>query len=687
MASQLKEVVDHLNAPPFSMNLSLVSFDEKTGSELLEVLNTVLVALDSKQPDAAKLKDEDPEQMCHRVSDFLHVLGFKADFGPEFMQALAAGEKRTVHSILHWLLVNFEACEKRAYLAHFLVAVDVPEDYLRDEVMMKTYADYQELQAQFKMTHQHLQQQRQQNAPPTELKLEIAQLEAEKDQLQQRIHDLRQKTANTEGFPQLLEVTSNLRKEQEEEARLMDRIREQRAQVDAVEQQFLMANQRMMELKASVQEGDESGGAETMLKVLRDEAARNRASSERYQQEIVSKRMRIHNLQGILSEPPVLQQQLMEMEQRVVALRNEIRREEEEAEQRNQTDNRLQIYQNQAVLVGKKRGMCEKELKDLKEQKETLNAQLNEAETKFQKLRGHRHLRQEDFKKYATELREKTAKFKALKAQFTEMRSEKSILQRTEQVLQQRLASLADRVREAEKRLGIAGYEDDEKALEHISAEKASVDKEKGHTLEEMSRIVVEITAQLKEKKGKLAPQIKELRSLRDEYKSIEGTYHQRKTAYETTQMGLDTMLSKLREEVKKLHEEVTGNESEILASAERIKITNALLERSRRESRCLRSEEKHSKEFPTLSLLLQDKMSALEAQSKELRTAQRQVKENFDGMMRQKEMLVKLQRLMEAKLRSCTQEGQGMRGSGEIFRGDQVHHDEAGVNRLVIGD
>ena len=48
MAAQLKQIVDCLNAEPFNLELSLVSFDEKEPIEILELLKKVLSFLDSK---------------------------------------------------------------------------------------------------------------------------------------------------------------------------------------------------------------------------------------------------------------------------------------------------------------------------------------------------------------------------------------------------------------------------------------------------------------------------------------------------------------------------------------------------------------------------------------------------------------------------------------------------------------
>ncbi len=48
MTSDIKQIVDCLNRPPFMTNLSLVEFDDKAPLELLELLNKVLGALDAE---------------------------------------------------------------------------------------------------------------------------------------------------------------------------------------------------------------------------------------------------------------------------------------------------------------------------------------------------------------------------------------------------------------------------------------------------------------------------------------------------------------------------------------------------------------------------------------------------------------------------------------------------------------
>ena len=59
------------------------------------------------------------------------------------------------------------------------------------------------------------------------------------------------------------------------------------------------------------------------------------------------------------------------------------------------------------------------------------------------------------------------------------------------------------------------GFSATRNQLEQISEQKGNLDEMKEKTLEEVSKIVSNIESQLKQKKAKLHPQIKELKDLR----------------------------------------------------------------------------------------------------------------------------------------------------------------------------
>merc|ERR1719188_2824401 len=264
------------------MELSLVSFDEKEPFELMEILMKVLAFLDKKHD--VDLREEKPDDMYQRNSEFLHILGYQCSFDIEFQQGLITGDKSAVHPILYWLLNNLEPLKKRSYLAKFCVNLEVPEEFLREEKVYEIYQTYKELQSQFKATHAHVEQERQGRMNPTDLQREVQQLDAEREQLAQKIQHLRVKSEKDEGFAVLLQVTSMLRKEQEEEARLSEKLAEQRYQLEQTEQMYIERSARLREMREAQQQ-DGEGNAEAMLKMLRSEVQKNRGAVQRARDE------------------------------------------------------------------------------------------------------------------------------------------------------------------------------------------------------------------------------------------------------------------------------------------------------------------------------------------------------------------------------------------------------------------
>merc|ERR1719223_1708649 len=93
--------------------------------------------------------------------------------------------------------------------------------------------------------------------------------------------------------------------------------------------------------------------------------------------------------------------------------------------------------------------------------------------------------------------------------------------------------------------------------LEKASIEKSQIDRAKGKTLDEISGIVQKINSQLKDKKNKLAPQIKALRSVRQNFQQVEVKYLEKKSAYDQAKSSMDGDLSNITGAVKQLETEV----------------------------------------------------------------------------------------------------------------------------------
>merc|ERR1712157_371135 len=149
--------------------------------------------------------------------------------------------------------------------------------------------------------------------------------------------------------------------------------------------------------------------------------------------------------------------------------------------------------------------------------------------------------------------------------------------------------------------------------LEKASVEKSEVDKAKGKTLDEISAIVQQINAQLKEKKNKLAPQIKALRSVRQSFQQVEVKYMEKKTAYDQARSSIDAEIQRIAGEVKQLETDVLDGEQGYHELNMQLSVTESRLGRAAKEHRCLRKEEIHSNQFATLTDQYSSEISKLD--------------------------------------------------------------------------
>jgi intraflagellar transport protein 81 len=56
-----------------------------------------------------------------------------------FRQGIVQGDKAVIHPIIEWLLRSIPDLKKRAYLARYLVKIDIPPDFIVDEQIAELF--------------------------------------------------------------------------------------------------------------------------------------------------------------------------------------------------------------------------------------------------------------------------------------------------------------------------------------------------------------------------------------------------------------------------------------------------------------------------------------------------------------------------------------------------------------------
>lgn len=362
----------------------MVEFDDKAPLELLELVNKVFENLD-KSHEGVDMQKETQDKTEERICGFLKVLGYPADFNPNFCREVVHGDKKTLHHILFWMLSRLPDLHRKAYTARFLVPLAIPDEFMVDEEMRETMQVYKDLQAEFQAVHQGVESVRSDSMNPSELKKEITQLEQEKEQLLTKINLFKSK-GNRDDFQALLEATSKLRKEQEQDARLNEKERELTQNIEMLEHQLLSIRQSLMN---SQKVARENLGPEQMLNNLRNETRKNREiCNDVIGRELNDKKERLQRIEMLLQEPVTSQAELERLTSDVKRLQREVHDLEIKLQQNAPVNDNLAVYKSQANGVSKKKDQKMEEIKKLEMEKTTYEKQLRDKEEQYQQQKG-----------------------------------------------------------------------------------------------------------------------------------------------------------------------------------------------------------------------------------------------------------------------------------------------------------
>ena len=199
-------IVERLNQRPFNKGITTLSeFDSKTPFELMELICDVVVSID---PEQEPIRGESTDNKIQRLMHFLTVMkfGIPEDQIDSFHNFLLSGDKETLHTVIHWCLFRYDHLKKRAYLAKYLMPVDISAEYLGDELISELSNTLKELRADFKEVHKVADQNKGTGMKPAEIKAEIAQLEQERTQLNNKIQKLKKECGDEKYFREILKV-------------------------------------------------------------------------------------------------------------------------------------------------------------------------------------------------------------------------------------------------------------------------------------------------------------------------------------------------------------------------------------------------------------------------------------------------------------------------------------------------
>uniref|UniRef100_A0A8C4WL22 Intraflagellar transport protein 81 homolog n=1 Tax=Gopherus evgoodei TaxID=1825980 RepID=A0A8C4WL22_9SAUR len=649
MSDQIKSIVEKLNKEPFKKNYNLITFDSLESIQLLQLLNDVLGEIDPKH--VVDIREEMPEQTAKRMLSLLGILKYKPPGSitdlSTFRQGLVIGSKPVIHPVLHWLLQRTNELKKRAYLARFLIKLEVPAEFLQDDTVADTNKQYEDLMEAFKNLHKECEQLKTSGFSTAEIRRDITAMEEEKDQLIKRVERLKKRVETVQNHQRMLEIARQLRVEKEREESLAQQKQEQKNQLFHAEQRLQRVQLQLKDMQHAVVDSK----PESLMKRLEEEIKFNSyLCSEKFPRELESKKQSLYFLQKVVSEPAMGQSDLNELETKVCCLKTQL-----------------------ASIISRKKEAKAEELQAAKEEMSNMERQMLQKANQARELDGTEVLKGDEFKRYVNKLRSKNTFYKKKRQEIAEITAEYGILQRTEELLKQRHEAIQQQLQAIEDKKGISGYSYTQEELERVSAAKSEMDEMKGRTLDNMSEMVIfpNLTIVF------LQAGFFHLHDLLPfSHQELTQECDEKKVQYDSCAAGLESNRSTLEQEVKGLREECIQEESCYHHTNCMKKNLEIQLQRAKDEMKTYVSPDpqdrrKAIREQYTRMILEQENLG------KKLREKQKAVRESHGPNMKQAKMWRDFEQLMECK-RECFLKQQNQTSVGQVIQ-------EGGEDRLIL--
>eukprot|EP01062_Namystynia_karyoxenos_P058395 TRINITY_DN49946_c0_g1_i1.p1 TRINITY_DN49946_c0_g1~~TRINITY_DN49946_c0_g1_i1.p1 ORF type:complete len:715 (+),score=334.28 TRINITY_DN49946_c0_g1_i1:99-2243(+) len=637
---EIRQIVELLNQH-LGTNLSLVEFDALSGIALLQKLNDIFASLAPQhqidiQTEAASTGNMG--QTLMRMTEFLFsILNYKVPpvLKKDFERNFVMGEKTLIYPIMFWVLTHMPQAKKRVYLAKYLVPVDVPEDLrASDEGVREVYQQYKGYVDEFIQTHRNVEQMRKDVSDPQEIGKRMTTLERERDALRERISTTRDKLKATPQWETLLKACQGLRQEQDERQKHAEHLEKQEQQLEKAERALAAAEQKQRELRRDIT----SITVDDMIRKMCEDIRMNKMlHEEKLPKDTELKSRQLDTLRRVFNETV----DLGALSREIQALDAEISdlQKKKEEKMKDKGVQQLQLFRQQATLTSNRKAAFLEELQGTKEETAKVKQAISAKEEDLGRFSNQKILKGEDFVKYANSLRDKSSKYKMMKAELNELRSEFGVLQRTEEILKGKVD-----LREYQ------GILTTKTELDAVNQRKHDLDGQKSQTLEELSSVVQEFVANIRERRNKLAPQILELRNTRQKAQVVEADFLQRKETYENEQARLQSETGKLEDEVGALQNDCRLNESLYHRLNCQLSIAAVAMKRVQDEKDFLTSGKRLDDQYESWQQMFEKKTGELETRMADVRKQQIQLDAAYDGHLQQMEWFKNLKRLLDCK-------------------------------------
>ena len=649
--TMIQDIVAILKNPPFNETMTLFSFEEKKEYELLDLIIKVMGMIDK----SVKLDNNDTAACLKAVFEFLQVLKFPYPSERQLQDDLARGDKRLLIQILHFLLTGLRTLSDKYYVNKFTAPININQEYLGEDDILELYNQLKELQAEFLTTYNMLQEKKQTAPKNEEIQEDIRKCQNDKLQLSRSIAKLKKDYSNKPDFSALFEMTSRLRKEQEQDSNLEKKIAKQMYDIKEAEERLIVAQQRLLDNKKNL---DNNVSALKLLENARAQRNNNRDAFENLSKyELIDRRNRIKTMEEIIQMPEISMSDLQELKQQRQELMLEIDKLENKLKNSPTHSSELQIYKQSAMQATNAREASEKNLAKLEKEKNLLEIKYNELNKKFESQKGYKFVRKNDLIQQAENLKKKKEIYHKCQKVIDKIKGEALILDRTINILKEKTPDGEDILKKYEEKNGKI-LDKAKKELEMLATRKQEIGESKALTLEEYSRLIQQLKKKIadQDKRNIIAPLAEERDKLKREYETILPTYEKKKRDFQNATADLrrnyDSVEAEYNESEKTFRECQNKYHQLNLSNI----INEALLKRCDDESQYMSKPDKRLKDnYKDYQSYYREIINQENNLIKELREKQLKTKEAFEDNDRQSKMYSDMKALLLVKYESMT--------------------------------
>ena len=647
--AMIQDIVGILKNPPFNETMTLFSFEEKKEYELLDLIIKVMGMIDS----SVHLDNNDTPACLKAVFEFLKILKFSYPSERQLQDDLARGDKRLLIQILHFLLTGLRSLSDEYYVNKYTAPININQEYQGEDDIIELVNQLKELQAEFLTTYNMLQEKKQ-NAPQiNEIQEDIRRSQSDKLQLTRSINKFRQNYQNKPDFQELFQMTSKLRKEQEQDSNLEKKLAKQQYDIKEAEERLLVVQQRLIDNKRNL---DNNISALKLLENARAQRNNNRDAYENLSKyELIDRRNRLKTLDEILQMPEITMNDLKDLKQQKQDLIEEIGKLELKLKNSPTNSSELQIYRQSAMQATKAREASEKNLLKLEKEKNLLEIKYNELNKKFEAQKGYKFVRKNDLIQQAESLKKKKEIYHKYQKIIDKIKGEALILERTINILKEKTPDGEEIVKKFEEKNGKI-LNQAKRELEQLATKKQEIDESKALTLEEYSKLINQMKKKIadQDKKNIIAPLVEERDKLKKECEQIMPNYEKKKRDFQNATADL----RKNYEAVEAEYSETEKTFRECQNKYHQLNLSNvineALLKRCNDESQYMSKPDKRLKEnYKDYQSYYKEIINQENELIKELREKQLKTKEAFEDNDRQSKMYSDMKALLLVKYQS----------------------------------